>query len=219
MKNEILIAISQRSELNKYGVRIDVLESDYIKYLEKLDIRLLPIPNNTDDLEYYFDNFHISGIILSGGEDISPESYGESGKGISPRDIVEKKMLDLAVARKLPVLGICRGMQFINVYFKGRLVKDIKEELGEHPPAKDHPITTLEGEFVVNSYHNQGVSNNTLSPELKAWAICGEIIEALYHPSLPIAGIQWHPERKSPDQEINKRIIQSFIKRELFWKN
>jgi len=217
--NKILIAISQRSESNKYGVRIDVLESDYITYLEKFGVILLPLPNSTDDLGYYFDHFPVQGIILSGGEDISPESYGERGEGISPRDLTEKKMLDLAVMRKLPVLGICRGLQFINVYFKGRLVKDIKEELGEHLPAKDHSIKTAEGEFLVNSYHNQGVSEEKLSTELKTWATCGKLVEALYHPSLPIAGIQWHPERNSPDKELNKRIIAAFINRRWFWEN
>jgi len=72
--------------------------------------------------------------------------------------------------------------------------------------------------IMVNSYHNQGMDNNSLSPELKPFAISEDgIIEGIYHPKYPIAGVLWHPERKSTDEEINKKIIEAFLNEKLFW--
>ncbi len=228
----MLIAISQRQQYNKYGAPIDVLEQAYPLFLDSWSIQIIPIPNISSKANYYFDHFPIEGIILTGGEDIDPKLYGENidWPNISSfRDQTEKKMLEIAIARKIPVLGICRGMQFINVFFGGKLVKNIKEEItANHVPGKDHKITLIEeriisavgkNEIIVNSFHNQAVTTQTLSPQLKPLAIAEhDIIEGLYHPLLPIAGIQWHPERKSPDKEINKMLVEAFVKRELFWK-
>lgn len=228
----MLIAISQRQQYNKYGAPIDVLEHTYPLFLNSCGIEILPIPNISSQVDSYFDHFTIQGIILTGGEDIDPKLYGEDigWPNTSPlRDQTEKRMLDIAVTRKIPVLGICRGMQFINVFFGGRLVKNIKEEMTvNHAPGKEHLITLMEERIIsavgkkemrVNSFHSQAVTTQTLSPQLNVFAMAEEhgIIEGLYHPSLPIAGIQWHPERKSPDQEINRKLMEAFVNGEIFW--
>jgi len=228
----MLVAISQRNDKNKYGDYVDSLENSYITYFEKLGIKLLLIPNSTKEVEYYFKKFPISGVILSGGNDIDPEIYGQKNQKESSvskkRDAVEKRLLEIAIEQKIPVLGICRGMQFINVFFNGGLLR-INEAptINSSHVAKDHEISIIEeksravlGETVkVNSYHEQGLSPNELSSKLKVFAKTGDgIIEGLYHPSLPIAGIQWHPERKSPDEKVNHTLVESFIKKELFWK-
>jgi N5-(cytidine 5'-diphosphoramidyl)-L-glutamine hydrolase len=204
----MLIAISQRQDKNQYGDHIDSLENNYVNYLSKFGIKLIVIPN-TSDVNYYFDNFPIEGVILSGGNDIV--GYGNSASEY--RDAIEKKMLDIAVKKRLPVLGICRGMQFINIYFGGKLVNV------EGHVAVNHKISINNiGETEVNSYHGLGITKDTLSPKLKSFAKAGEIIEGINHPKLPIAGIEWHPERKSPDEKINKRIIKAFVDGEMFWK-
>lgn len=228
-----MIAISQRNDENKHGVRIDSLENSYINYFEKLSVRFLVIPNSSEDISYYFENFPISAVILSGGGDLDPKLYGgkrDSNIAISEiRDKTEKKMLELAIEKKLPVLGICRGMQFINVFFDGKLINYIKDNISEkikHVRANhlvritDKKTAKLVGEeFEVNSYNNHGVTSDTLSKELNGFAVCEDgVIEGIYHPSLPIAGIQWHPERESPDDKVNEKIINAFLKRELFWK-
>ena len=228
----MLIAISQRQQYNKYNAPIDVLEHNYIGYCKSFDILLLPIPNSASQVQAYFDNFPIEGIILTGGEDINPKLYGENidWPNISPlRDQTEKRMLEIAVARKIPVFGICRGMQFINVYFGGKLVKNIREEITpDHAAGKDHQIVLTEEKIIlatgkkeieVNSFHNQAVTAQTLSPQLNVFALAKEhsIIEGLYHPSLPIAGVQWHPERKSLDEKINRMLMEALVKKELFW--
>lgn len=229
----MLIAISQRQQYNQYNAPIDVLEHNYLHYFKSFDILLLPIPNVASQVQDYFNQFPIEGIILTGGEDINPKLYGENIQWphISPfRDETEKKMLEIAASRKIPVLGICRGMQFINVFFGGKLVKKITEEItSSHEPGKEHSITLTEERIIsqvgkkeiqVNSFHSQAVTAHTLSPQLKAFSIVQEhgIIEGIYHPSLPIAGVQWHPEREGVDKELNKVLMQAFKENTLFWK-
>jgi len=145
------------------------------------------------------------------------------------RDFTEKCLLDYAVKNKIPVLGICRGMQFINVYFGGKLIQNISKEIKSSfkHVAKDHLIELLDkrlhsgkrNQVKVNSYHNQGVDNITLSSKLNCFAKSTDgVIEGIFHPNLPIVGIEWHPERNSPDKEFNYKLIKAFLKEDLFWK-
>ena len=222
----MIVAISMRNEPNKYGSLTDNLENNYVDYFEKFGIKLLFIPNSTKDIEGYFSRFNVKGIILSGGNDVDPKLYGEKIDGLNvseKRDSVEKTMLETGIDKKLPVLGICRGMQFINVFFKGKLVKNLKKELGEIHVAVNHTVkmktSVLGREIKVNSYHNQGIVPEKLASDLRIFAQAdGKVIEGIYHPLLPIAGIQWHPERESPDNEVNSKIIRCFLERRLFWK-
>jgi len=227
----MIIAISQRADLNKNNQWIDNLEQNYVKYLEKFGILCLLIPNVSSKIGQYF-NLLIDGVIITGGNDINPLFYGDKVKdwpGASDeRDRTEKSLLEIATEKGLPVLGICRGMQFINVYFGGKLVRNIQENIGPHKPGLDHEIKITDKKvkdflgkekYIVNSFHNQAVTAATKSKNLNSFAEAKQgIIEGIYHPSMPIAGIEWHPERNSPDISINERIIKAFLKRELFWK-
>jgi len=214
----MLTVISQKNDLNQHGDFMDNLENNYVDYFEQFNIKLLIIPNTTKNIDFYFKKFPIERIILSGGNDIDPEAYGQKKRGnlslAKLRDKTEKRLLTIALQKKLPVLGICRGMQFINVFFKGKLI-NLK-----HHVACNHPIQIDRwGGIKVNSYHNQGMNEQVLSPKLKSFAQSPDrIIEGIYHPNLPLAGIQWHPERKSPDKKINAKLINAFLKNKLFWQ-
>jgi putative glutamine amidotransferase len=230
MKN---ILITQRASKDKYGCNIDFLEYSYINYLEKFNIRLIVIPNSTTYLEKYFD-LNIQGIILTGGNDVNPGLYGEKNKKSSDisndRDRCEKKILAIAVEKRIPLLGICRGLQFSNVFFGGKINQDLHQKCGDkHLPARDHPVilkeNTLIGylksqEVLVNSYHNQAVFPEDLSSELKTFAFEKKsgLIEGIYHPQLPLAAVQWHPERETAVKLIDKLLIESFLERKLFWE-
>ena len=221
------VAISQRNlESNNESDR-DVLENAYVKYFEGFGIKLIPIPNISQDIGLYFEELPIKAIILSGGNDINPELYNQKPVYIRDlsvfRDNTERKLLEIAIKKRLPVLGICRGMQFINVFFGGRIIQNIKEHVATRHGVKiiDHSLSKLLNKtiIVVNSYHNQGISKECLPPELKAFALSEKdgIVEGIYHQNYPIAGIQWHPERPGSAKEYDKKIIRAFIEYQLFW--
>lgn len=230
----MLIAISQRGEReSRYG-SIDVLERSYPEYFDRFGLNLIPIPNYPRTVEKYFSDLKIEGVILSGGGDVQPSLYGGNpdypGNYSPERDETEKSLLEIAIDRDLPVLGICRGMQFLNAYFGGQLIQNIK---GEIPNAMDHiatqhPIILSEGFIAaqlgtnridVNSYHNQGFTEDQLSSELTPFAFAEDhTIEGLYHPKYAIAAIMWHPERFKQPSPLNDLLTKAFASRQFFWR-
>ena len=227
----MIIAISQRNMKMGKGADRDALENDYVSYYEEFGLTLVPIPNVSRNIDVYFKKIPIEGIILTGGNDINPKLYG--GKPIDgdcsdDMDNTYKKLIEIALERKLPLFGNCRGAQFINVFFGGKLIQDVKEETGVNHVNVKHKIKITDEkaagfigkkEFIANSYHKQGIMKDTLSSELKDFAITDDgVIEGIYHPKYPIAGVLWHPERPGSDKEADKKLIGAFIKRKFFWK-
>lgn len=181
---------------------------------------------------------HIDGLILSGGVDIDPKYYGEINSGKS-RDITEfldkceAIVIKLALDIDIPVLGICRGMQALNVFCGGSLIQDIPSEKGvfithcvDKPDMAFHKISVEKasplsdaigfGNITVNSYHHQAVRN--IAPDFSVCALSDDgIIEAIYHKNKKfVLGVQWHPERNHETALENKKIIAHFIE---FCKN
>ena len=229
------IIITQRQSKNQYGEWIDSLENSYVKYLNSFDTLTIPITNSVDRIEFFLEQIDFKGIILSGGGDVDPGLYGQVPSGelnISPRrDIIESKLLDFAIKKKKPVLGLCRGMQLINVYFGGKLIQDLKkiDIEGKHKPPCIHSIkinnSVLSKKFgreifEINSYHNQAIIEDNLAQDLECFAVAEDfpIIEGFFHRKYPIVGIQWHPERLNSDKELDRFLIKSFLNGDLFWK-
>lgn len=227
------VIITQRHTENDKIGWIDGLENNYTKYFASFGLNLFPLSNICPNIDYFVDTIKPSGIILSGGGDVDAKLYGgENLKNqvISKyRDYTESKLLQLAISRKIPVFGICRGMQFINVYFKGKLVDMNNNSQLVHSPNKKHKIELIDqnlihlygnNECITNSFHNRGMMKNSLGKNIKPFAIYRDLglIEGLYHEKYPIAGIQWHPERNKSCTNIDNILISSFIKRELYWK-
>ncbi len=228
------IGITQRHLKAEKGADRDALENDYVEYYTMFGITLIPIPNVLPDVEKFCKEMKIEGFIISGGMGVPATLWGEEIKYPNnyseKRTATDKHVLDYAIKHKLPVLGICTGVHYMNVYFGGTLWQDMKEETDSNVKhvAKDHDITITDAkakEYVgiketkVNSFHNQGLKK--ISSKLKPWASCPEdnTVEALYHPDYPIVGMTWHPERKSPDKQFNKKIIEAFVDKKLFWDN
>ena len=181
---------------------------------------------------------HCDGLVLSGGEDVDPRRYGEEpipelGSVTPSRDEMEFTALGLAVEREIPILGICRGCQVLNVFFGGTLYQDLGTQLGselrheqEGPwESRWHDVHVEGGtrlcEIVradclhINSFHHQGVRD--VAPSLEASAVADdglvEAIESNEHPFL--IGVQWHPERgeaKAPENDPDRRIFAAFRK-------
>lgn len=170
----------------------------------------------------------IDGLILSGGEDIHPRFYREEPRyqmTLSPdlRTEFEISLLLEAMKSKVPILGICHGMQLINVALGGTLYQDlpgqtecvINHRLGE----KRHPVSIIEDtilletigkkEMDVTSTHHQALKDLGMGLKVSATAH-DSIIEAFEMPEYPfLIGVQWHPE-KEPDEEP-KKLFASFI--------
>jgi putative glutamine amidotransferase len=159
----------------------------------------------------------LDGLVVTGGAfDVPPELYGESPRpGCGPtrpeRTLFEKDLLEAALARRLPVLGVCGGMQLLNVVRGGTLHQDLPADLGidghEQPPPKDVPSHEVEvaagtqlaaalgaGRLPVNSTHHQAIREPGAGVLVSARAPDG-VLEAIEIPDLPFAlGVQWHPE-------------------------
>lgn len=156
-------------------------------------------------------------LILSGGCDISPAVYGEEpspllGSLNSERDSYELMLVKMAHAQQIPIFGICRGLQLINVAFGGTLYQDLSQRQGSWTGHKqqvkaDEPVHNIKiadssmlyaivgkNNLESNSFHHQGIKQ--LAPEFtaNAWSEDGLIEGIEKHGPAPILGVQWHPE-------------------------
>ncbi len=154
----------------------------------------------------------LDGILISGGADVGPERYGatpaETAQAAEPeRDDFELGLLDAASDASLPVLGICRGLQIINVHAGGTLHQHIPEHSHDDldPSEPIHDISIVPGSRLaelygssheVNSLHHQTVDRVGSGFTVTATHEDGTV-EGLEHESLPILAVQWHPEMLS----------------------
>ena len=173
-------------------------------------------------------------MLLTGGVDISPEYYGEKNTGKSHSicpllDKSEQLLIELAIKKDVPILGICRGMQALNVFCGGSLIQDISSEMGaaeihsskseavvfhDIQISKSSPLSEIMGfgSHRVNSYHHQAVKKLASGFSIAATAADG-IVEAIFCPEKRfVLGVQWHPERDSDTISENTKIISAFIK-------
>ncbi|MCR4644064.1 MAG: gamma-glutamyl-gamma-aminobutyrate hydrolase family protein [Oscillospiraceae bacterium] len=173
------------------------------------------------------------GFLLTGGQDVSPELYGEAaaetcGGLCSVRDAMELHLLTFAMDTGTPVLGICRGIQIMNVFCGGTLWQDLPSQhpsKTEHhmvPPydravhtvqiRKDTPLHTILGceSLSVNSYHHQAV--RTLGAGIQVCAVSEDgLVEGISLTEHRFAlGVQWHPELRS--DAASERIFTALIR-------
>ena len=166
----------------------------------------------------------INGLIIPGGADLDPQYYHETSLPMvkpvpKKRSDFEISLLKETIKHRKPVIGICYGMQLINVAFGGTLYQDINSQLSVEINHKKgyHIIVIAEnrflrkGRFSVNSTHHQAVKK--LGSGLKAFAFSADnIVEAFYNDKLPyLVGVQWHPERL-PDNKLSLMLFDSFVK-------
>ncbi|KAL2311975.1 putative glutamine amidotransferase PB2B2.05 [Schizosaccharomyces pombe] len=176
----------------------------------------------------------INAVVLTGGESVHPRRYGEKfhqNVSISmdiERDEFEWAIVDLAMRRKLPILGICRGFQLINVYFGGSLCQKVSNAgyLDIHRPNLErddlaHTVTAHSGQLLsilgsspvfVNSIHDQGIQSLGLGLLPTVFAEDG-LCEGLESEDGNIIGVQWHPEAIIDKQPHSLKLFQYFINR------
>ena len=172
----------------------------------------------------------LDGLCLSGGGDIESARYGEADVACadvdSDRDALEIAIAKAAIERDLPVLGICRGFQILNVVQHGSLVQDVpghrpeeREGLVEHRDVSVRPGSRLAkatggAPLTVNSRHHQAVTKDTLGRGLVATVVVDGLIEAFeLEDRRWVVGIQWHPERTSEVSPEARRIFEAFVQK------
>lgn len=177
----------------------------------------------------------LDGLLLSGGSDIDPTYYGERALPETDlpdrdRDFTEFTLTRRALEQELPILGICRGMQVLNVALGGTLYQDLPTQV---PEAERHNFAPMPGTTIAhtlrvkpgsqfaaiagtlrpraNSFHHQAVREPGAGVEVVAWTEDG-IAEALEAPDYPfVMAVQYHPEALDPSDETSRRLFEAFI--------
>ncbi len=152
------------------------------------------------------------GLLLPGGCDICPDMYFEEnhgcGKIIKEMDALQAGILKEFVRLRKPVLGVCRGLQIINVFFGGSLIQDLPDAPvhsgGRERRDTVHDCEAISGcwlsklygeHFTHNSNHHQAINRLGEGLVVDSRYPADQVIEAIHHESLPIYAVQWHPER------------------------
>lgn len=170
----------------------------------------------------------IDALLLAGGSDVDPRIYGaerapETGRSWPERDEFEAELVRAALARSMPVLGICRGMQMLNVALGGTLVQHLPREVGHgdhmHTPGHygDHRVrleprslaarAAGSTELLVKSHHHQGVAELGEGLVATGWSSEDDVVEAIELPDRDYAlGVLWHPEEDTESAVIGSLV-------------
>ena len=191
---------------------------------------------NLEDVERMIDE--ANGVIFAGGNDFDPSLYGGDPELVEDysREDDEKSIgiFTYAIERNKPILGICRGMQLMNIYYGGSLYDDIKIQYskdvihrGQDKTYAYHSVNIRDDSYLkeiigenqieVNSFHHEGIRKLADGLDVAAESPDG-LIEAIENPYYSyMIGVQWHPEASYSDDEYSKRIFADFI-RKLKWR-
>jgi len=238
MTRPIVLVVTRRT--TRKSRPIDYLGAAHLELLIKLKILpvMIPVVEGTlACLPQYVEGMR--GLLLTEGDDVEPTRY-EAKKanfayleGTNPlKDEIEIRLIRRAMRQRLPILGICRGSQLLNVACGGTLFGDVQKEKQsplkhiEHDrnqyDAYRHSVTLVEGsplhrwykekDLKVNSYHHQGIRALASRFQPMAHAEDG-LIEAFYDPKANFTvGLQFHPERMLPEYNGNWRVWKAFGK-------
>lgn len=209
----IRVGLTQRVEVvSAYGERRDCLDQNWTRLLGCLGLVPVPLGNAVVDVAGYVDALSLAGVVLTGGNDLA---HAEGACNPAPeRDRFEADLLGLCRQRRLPVLGVCRGMQLINHYFDGEL-RLLPGHAGTRHRirCRELPFAAAGDSITVGSYHDHGIPSDGLGSKLRplAWAEDGSI-EALADDSGLIHGIMWHPEREPGFADRDLRMLDAVFR-------
>ena len=218
----IKIALSMRNaDSISYDEKRDAISHDWIKLITNLNLIPVLIPNSLLDIQSYLNKIKPNILILTGGEDIIVEDIYCQEK--NPRAFTENSLIEYAIRFDIPIIGICRGMQFINSYFNG--YKNLNNSYSRIDDSHVNSIHKIEIKndyyshklFKTNSFHENILNDTDIAEILIPFAYCSKdgSVEGFYHPSFRIIGIQWHPERNhlfnlGDDELLLKILLEEF---------
>ena len=226
-----MIGLCAALEQARFGVWDDwasILSHSYMEAVQRaggVAIMLPPDPNA--DPDQLLDV--VDGLILAGGRDIDPATYGAERDETTDephtlRDAFEIALAQRAMERDIPLLGVCRGMQLMNIARGGTLVQDLPAHLGHRRTigtfdGNDHPVRLAPGSLAARaageerhgtlSHHHQGIEQVGDGLAVSGWSDDDELPEALEDPGLRFAlGVQWHPEA-DPDSPVIAALVEA----------
>ena len=209
----------ERARWSVWDQQAYLLPRSYIEAVQRaggLAVMLPPDPESQGDPDDVLDL--VDGLILAGGADVDPANYGrgphrETRHTVPERDAFEIALARRALERDLPLLGVCRGMQLMNVATGGTLLQHLPESHGHHEHRRragtfdgaDHDVRLAEGSLAARaagetihgtkSHHHQGIDEVGEGLQITGWATLDDLPEAVEVPENRFAlGVQWHPE-------------------------
>jgi putative glutamine amidotransferase len=213
------------------GYEVTLAPRAYVTAVQRagaLAIVLVPDPAAVLDPDILLDR--VDALLMAGGADIDPASYGAlphpETKGTWPdRDAFEISLARRALERDMPVLGICRGMQLLNVALGGTLDQHLPESIGNEAHRtvggtfSEHRVRLAPGSlacnasgtdgFVVWSHHHQGVESLGEGLTVSGWSDDDELVEAIELPGKRFAlGVVWHPE-EDEDSKLIAALVEA----------
>lgn len=221
----LLIGITQRvSVVPEHGERRDALDQAWLGFFSACNLDPLIIPNRLTDPVAYAQKMGVEGIVLTGGNNFSDavktiqnrpvRNLPQSDDLVPERDVTEIALLKQSVENGWPVIGVCRGMQLLNLFYGGE-ISSVENHVGLY-----HNLTTRGGigipfevtfDTTVNSFHDFGIHSSGMSSEFNILAQTGDVIEAFVHRKYPHMGIMWHPERN-----VNPSVNDIYLFRNCF---
>lgn len=198
MTNAPIVLVTQRVVTDpNTGERRDALDQHWAALLAHAGFVGIAMPNNQNLVETFLRELKPAGILLTGGNDLA--AYG----GDAPeRDAAESKLLGVAIEEKVPLLGVCRGMQVIQHHF------GIPLHRVDGHVQKSQTIDYRGEQIAVNSYHNFGATESC--GELTVYGRSSDgVVKAVAVKDLPIRGIMWHPERLSPFRDEDIALLRA----------
>jgi putative glutamine amidotransferase len=215
----------ERAQYGAWDVDAFLLQRSYVQAVQRAGgVAVMFPPDPGVEPDQLLDV--VDGLILAGGRDIDPAAYGsephaETDDPRSERDEFEIALARRAMERDMPLLGICRGMQLLNVARGGTLVQDLPVHVGHEAHRRsvgtfdgnDHPVRLEDGSLAARaageihhrtlSHHHQGIAELGDGLEITGWAEDDALPEAVEDPRLRFAlGVQWHPEADADSQVV-----------------
>lgn len=215
--------------------QLQLMQPGYLKGIELAGGApvVLPLTDDVQVLEAILER--CAGVLIPGGHDVEPARYGqellpECGELSPGRDRLEDWVIGWALERDMPILGICRGVQMLNVHLGGTLYQDLPTQRPEslnhsqQPPYEElvHTVTVQEGSMLarftgagkcgVNSLHHQAIWQ--VAPGLVVDALSEDgVVEAVHMPEKRfVLGVQWHPEYCCQFQKESMEIFNGFVR-------
>jgi putative glutamine amidotransferase len=237
--NRPLIGVPTGREKSQrfFGLALYIMNQTYVRTLENLGALPVLIPLQMSEATLHGIFSRLDGLLLPGGEDLDPSTYGaerhpQLGATDKERDRTELLLTEWALAEGMPVFGVCRGAQVINVACGGTLYQDLHSERpdfakhdyfppnyerfrvshGIHVETDSRLAHALGSVHEVNSMHHQGI--NRLGSGLRAVATAEDgLVEAVEVPELPfVLGVQWHPEELAKTDQHSSSLFYDFVR-------